>query len=166
MVILAEAYQPTSRLLAVAIIYTLVSEPVRQAWENNVNRPARFDNYFKRGGLNEQFQSQKPTDQRIGEINKHIAAAFAELTADGIEMQGKKFYLPCGRDMISLKDFKLTKLNEWCALSQSEGHFNLVTIATANDLIQHGSAHPISREALQISDFIRGDALLDLFEKR
>ena len=164
-VVLAEAYQPTSRFVASMIVWQLAREPLLQAYEEYVRKPERRQIYLEKDGLNEQFQKQKPTDKQISLINHYINAVFEELTTDGIDLQGKKFHMTSGRDLVSFDDFELAKAGEWCAISQSGGHFALVTIETANDLIQRGSGHLISREALQISDCIRGKALLDLFAK-
>jgi|GEM_PF-6862593 len=82
--------------------------------------------YFE--NLNEQFESQRPTENEIKAILHYIKNNCAALTTDGIGKQDRKFYLDEEKDFISWEKFDPSEIVEWCALKRAEGHFDLVTV--------------------------------------
>jgi hypothetical protein len=153
---------PTQESQSLTLPHTVYALIVDSSVRHTAHRVAIS---YKEEGLLGNLASQKPSDADVITINKKISEHIEALTKDGIHIDGKTLSLPMKRCELSLDEFDPNANVEWCALSQGNDTFHLVTALMAIGLVESGNKHPITREPLASSDFIRGQAFLKLLEK-
>lgn len=134
--------------------------------------------YNAQGGIQVMFASQKPSDEVVLIVNNYIKENIGVLLNEGVTLGGfpspvTTIFLQEGSDCISFEEFDSSNQTEWCLLLQGKAKdratdkklYNLITAATAEQLMASGNRHPFIQRDLESGDFIRGKAVSELFQE-